>query len=351
MVLFFVSQWALLHCDAFWRFCHLYADPVYDDFLSARATLRTMPTDFRREKVFLTGASQVREDFEMDFLNEEMGEDGLVLYNLGISGAVHPADTFMQGDEFLEKDPALVVYMPYIKGFYSEYVFEKMKYSFDSKILPHLFGYLGVGEILELRNSFIDSFLGKVFFVFRYRKSLQDVIPSLIEHLLGIERRTEPVLFAHRESRPDSYFREEIEKYGSDWFRRGRYTPLQQEFFKLFARSVVERGIPLIVMDSPSHPLLKKLYDTRLDTEYDGFLREQAEAIGYTYLSRQDLPEFGAGDFVDFTHLNEAGRKKFNSFLVKQLRKEIRKGALPAGRGSEGRGAPEQFGVDRRGPV
>ena len=71
---------------------------------------------------------------------------------------------------------------------------------------------------------------------------------------------------------------------------------------------------------------------------------ELTAGFGYTYLSREDLPELGAGDFIDFTHLNEHGRKKFNSFLASYLRNEIRAGNLPMDRAEAQGDGPEQFG-------
>ena len=77
--------------------------------------------------------------------------------------------------------------------------------------------------------------------------------------------------------------------------------------------------IRLLIIDAPTHYLLKKTYDNRLDILYNTFLSNQAKNLNFIYLSKDMLPMFEPGDFIDFEHLNKNGRKKMTEFLKSYL--------------------------------
>ena len=76
------------------------------------------------------------------------------------------------------------------------------------------------------------------------------------------------------------------------------------------ARSFIAGGIRLAVVDAPMHPKTPEALNVKVASEYEEFLAAEAEALGYRWLTKTDLPAFGEEDFVDFSHLNAKGRAK-----------------------------------------
>ena len=66
--------------------------------------MRSIAESDDREKIFLTGSSQTREDFDVDYLNRTMKETHAVFYNFGTSGNASPIEMLMIKDRLL--DPA-----------------------------------------------------------------------------------------------------------------------------------------------------------------------------------------------------------------------------------------------------
>ena len=102
-------------------------------------------------------------------------------------------------------------------------------------------------------------------------------------------------------------------------FFEHRYTALSQVAFHMMAESLNEQNIPLLVIDGPTHPLIRKFYDPRLDSIYDDFWRGAAATHGFTYLPGSELPTFEDADFNDFTHLNAAARMRLTAFIADYL--------------------------------
>jgi hypothetical protein len=98
---------------------------------------------------------------------------------------------------------------------------------------------------------------------------------------------------------------------------------MNEKLFTLFAEEVKTRGIDLIVVDGPTHPMIKEFYKKESELAYNYFFKARAKRFGFVYLGRDDLPDFNSKDFIDFTHLNNTGRIKFTRFIENYLSKNL----------------------------
>lgn len=326
ILLFLVTHALIADTPAFWRFCYFYSDPLPDDGIRLEAQLRGIAPSDDRKKIFLTGSSQTREDFDVDSLNRNLEESHTVFYNFGISGNASPIEMFMLKDRFLAKKPLAIIYVPFIGTFYSRYYFEKMKYYFSPVILPHLLKALGLTQIVKsenMRTSLIDSLLGTRTVFYRYRESLGRIIFTALSDYTHIARRGAPEKYAYKKSKPAAYFAREIKRAQGNKYSVSGYTAFSEYLFIRFAQDIIAEGVQLIVISGPVHPLITKCYSEKIDVRYHGFLSHQAEKLGFAYLSQNHLPRFTEQDFIDFTHLNESGRSKLTRFLEAYVAKEI----------------------------
>ncbi len=315
LLLFLVILAVVTKMEAFWRFCYLYSDPSVDDAIRLEAQLRIMPCSNDKIRIFITGSSQAREDFDIENLNVEFEKAGVVFYNLGISGEAQPIEMFMLRDKLLEKNPKIIIYVPFVGSFYSDYNFRRMRYYFNPAIIPQMLKYVGVTTVISYREYFLDSFLGQIEVLYRYRDLIKGIFIRAVKHYINSGRRTEPRLFAYTKNKPKSYFEMEIGKAKRNKYHFSRYTKINKDLFIGFANDVILNGTKLIVITGPTHPLIKKVYDEEIDIAFNQFLSEQAGRFGFIYLSENDLPSFTEADFIDFTHLNASGRNKLSEFL------------------------------------
>ncbi len=321
ILLFIVTESILVRSEAFWRFCRHYSKPADDDGIRLEYTLRTISNKEEQRTVFLIGSSQVREDFDLEYLNRELGKENTTVYNLGVYGAT-PIEIFMLKDDLLEKRPDIIIYVAFAGTFYDDYNdndFRRMKYYFDPAILPYFSKYFGTRMLLSQRGALIDSLLGGFSPLYKYRDSIGRSILAAVQHHTRIKNWTEPRPYIYEENKPERYFLDEIKKANGKRFVPRPYTEMSRELFVLFADDVVSNGVKLIYIDGPTHPLCKKLYGREIDTAYNSFISDQADKIGFVYLAESDLPRFTEEEFIDFTHLNEKGRVKFSQFLKEQL--------------------------------
>ncbi len=329
-ILFFLfTHLLIVNNQAFWRFCYLYSDPVPDDGIRLEAQLRGIAESDGRKKIFLTGSSQTREDFDIDYLNRKMKGAHTVFYNFGTSGNASPIEMFMIKDKLLAKNPAAILYVPFVGTFYSRYYFAKMKYYFSPVILPHMLRALGLKQILKyenIRTPFIDSVLGTLTIFYRYRESIGRIILTALSHHMYIERRAGPEKYAYTKNKPAAYFERAIKRAKGNKYSISGYTEFSEYLFILFAQDIIAKGVELTVMSGPVHPLIKKCYPEKIDVRYNNFLSHQAEKLGFVYIPQSHLPPFAEQDFIDFTHLNESGRSKLTKFLEDYVSEEIMQG-------------------------
>lgn len=269
-------------------------------------------------KIFLTGSSQARQGLDARYLNSKFSKNNVTFYNLGFAKA-NPIDMFMLNNILLKKKPETIIYLTYVGNFYQDYDFRKMKYYFNPNIVPYLVKYLDSKTLLSHTDAFVDSFLGEVSVFYKYRSSFQKIAMVVLKDSLGIEKRFMPCLFKYRVDKPQSFFLTVIEKAHKQKFHLTKSTQLSQDMFNLWAQAVLAKKIRLIVIEAPTHPLLKETYSMELNTDFHSFLTTQARELGFIYLSTENLPTFSENEFTDFSHLNAAGRRKFTDFLENYL--------------------------------
>jgi hypothetical protein len=318
MVLFCATHALLVNSDAFWRFCYFYSNPMPDDGIRLEAQLNGISTSETRKKIFVTGSSQAREDVDVDYLNRRLKAADSVFYNFGISGNASPVEMLMLKDRLLAKNPDVIVYIPFVGSFYSRYNIQKMKCFFSPVILPDMVRVLGVKQIMadpHVRTAFVDSFLGTLTVFYRHRESVQRITRNALVHYARIERRKAVKRYAYKKNMPPTYFQSEIKRAGGRKYKRSAYTNFNENLFVRFARGIASKKVKLIVVSGPVHPLITQCYPEQIDAAYHRFLAEQAGKIGYVYLGQSDLPSFTAQEFIDFTHLNAAGRGRLSEFF------------------------------------
>ena len=314
-VLLFILLGIIANSTRIWDFCYLYSNPGTDDQIRMEAQLHIVPQDQEKCTVLITGSSQTREGFDIDYLNNRFTECGAGFYNLGLSGNGSPIQMYMITDRLIDVKPDVIVYMPFVGTMNSNYSFALLKYGFEPKIMPYFLKTLGVKEIFDKQSYFIDAFTAKYIVVFKYRESIQRIISNFLKAVISGEYRSKPTLFAYEKSRPGSYYETEISKAKGNRYNETRYTQMNKSLFTLFAEDVLKNDASLIVITGPTHPKIKKCYKEALDTAYDKYFNEQARELGFIYISEKQLPKFTEQDFIDFTHLNATGRNKLSAFL------------------------------------
>ena len=318
VVLFCLTHGMIVRSQSFWRFCYLYGMPQHDDAIRVEAQLKLIPDTDTTKKVFLIGASQAREDYDVAYLNDHFPQPGVAFFNFGISGNEQPFEMFMMLEEMINKKPRAIIYTSYVGSFYSDYIFSKMKHYFSPEIMPYFKKYLTPKEIWAQKDYFIDSYLGLGSLLYRYREQLKRILKlSLNERIRG-KKRESPEYFGYTENKPLTYFTDSITQSDNRYYTTP-FTGLNHELFTQFAENIVSRGIAFIVIDGPTHPLIEQCYRREIDDKYHAFYVEKSQKIGFTYLTGSQLPSFSAEQFIDFTHLNAGGRKIMTQFLHNYL--------------------------------
>ncbi|MDD5513602.1 MAG: hypothetical protein PHD09_07520 [Candidatus Omnitrophica bacterium] len=322
VALFFISQALMAGSKSFWHFCYYYSLPMYDDALRLEAQLRLMPPNDNNTRVFLIGSSQAREDFDTELLNQNFKKSGIIFYNLGFSGA-SPIEIFMIKDKLLKHNPKTIIYVPYIQSFYNDYDLSKVRYYFSPALLPYLMEYLGPESVIRHRGYLIDSIAAENSLIFKYRRSLPRIIFTAVRNFFAKNKISGPKNYAYYENMSDSYFKEKVSQAGSNRYTVDGFTMMNEKLFILFAEEVKTMGIDLIVIDGPTHPMIKEFYKKESELAYNYFFKAQAKRFGFIYLGRDDLPDFNNKDFIDFTHLNNTGRIKFTRFIENYFSKNL----------------------------
>ena len=78
-------------------------------------------------------------------------------------------------DKLLKKKPDIIVYIPFVGSFYSDYNYEKLKYFFDFKIIPEVYNSLGMDEFRREKIFFKDAIVSSASYFYKYRVSLKNI--------------------------------------------------------------------------------------------------------------------------------------------------------------------------------
>ncbi len=182
--------------------------------------------------------------------------------------------------------------------------------------MPYLVKHFGSEFIWEKRQVFREALCGQVSVFYRFRAQFHRMFVRRVGAALSSKSRTHPVMFQYKVNKPSSYFEEMIREYENrSRYNVSRYTPLNEALFSQCVEEILRRGIEFIVIDAPTHPKFHKVYDASVEALYQKFLAGERERLGFTYLTKEDLPPFSESDFIDFLHLNESGRGKLSKFI------------------------------------
>ena len=306
-------RWAPI--DPFWRAIYRHSDPKKDDALRFFAQARTLPA----QAIVVMGSSQAREVVDVRVLNGLSPErrGGATVANLAVSDGA-TVDLYAQLDLILPKRPKLLVILPLWPSFYLDYDARKLRY--------YVYSLGTVASVAQL--------YGPKQFWRSTRKGLPQILPALISPTCRFgkslwaaggrmltEPRAEPELFAYEESRPAGYFEEELREPKQRMLHVTEETALEQALFERFVDRVQSQGTKLLVVDAPMHPAFYAIRDSYAPSlaHYRAFMERASRERGFIYHDYDDLPKFGAGDFIDFSHLNAEGRRKMTEFLAGHL--------------------------------
>ncbi|MFH1876610.1 MAG: hypothetical protein ABH865_06945 [Candidatus Omnitrophota bacterium] len=283
------------------------------------AQLRTISEIAGQKRIFISGSSQAREGFDIEYLNREFNKTNTTFFNLGTGGSASVMILFTIKDRLLKKRPEIIIFMPFVGSFYSNYSSKRHPRVFNLATLPYVSKYLGVKVVKSHKIDFIDSFLGKLSIFYKYRESIKRIIDSYVDYHINGGEKLKPKKYVYKKNMRKSHFMKAIKEAKGNKYSVTPYTRLTEHLFILSARDLISKGVKLIVISGPTHPLIKKCYKGEIDSAYNDFLLNQAKKIGFIYLSESQLPLFTEEEFIDFTHLNSRGRNKMSKFLKDYL--------------------------------
>ncbi|GEM_PF-1982449 len=338
ILLSLLFQQAVRGTPAFWKFCYLHRGEGLGEVLRMEAELDRLPASNQNSKVFLLGSSCVFFGLDVNALDKAFAMDHLNFYNLGLGNAAYPVNAFMEKSVWLKKNPAIVIYMLNPRNIYTNTLFFDSARSFDLSVLPYLVRYLGYREVLSNWKIFVGAIFEKFSLFYKYKDFFSSFIigpwinnsaPETIAQTdLGWEHSE------HRSQAPLVGPDKRVGKNRATGSRENGYTELNKALFSVFAKDLVARGIKLIVVNGPSHFLLKlnararRRFVEKLSSTYSEFLQRQSREIGFAYVNAESLPDLDETCFSDAVHLNQKGRAMLTQFIENYLHNYL---SLPVG--------------------
>lgn len=101
---------------------------------------------------------------------------------------------------------------------------------------------------------------------------------------------------------------------------RGRHVEVQTALLRSAVETIRRAGIPVIVVETPLHPVSRRLYDVALEEDFAVFARDLAVDPGVRFVPRSEMPAFRDADFIDLMHVSESGRQKLTRAVEPALR-------------------------------
>ena len=322
VVLVFVIQLLIINTPAFWKWAYTYSDNYdFNKGVLFESQLRTMPIDNDPAKIFLIGPSLADEGLDVNYLNDVYKDSGYRFYKLTFQNGSMPFSIFMMKEMLLEKKPYAIVYVDSAgsgSSLPSIYARNQMKFYFTPAIMSYMVRYLGVSETLTYANSFIDSLLGRVFVLYRFRDSWI----SIISNWLGGKR----MLLKQVVERRGSPSIQGIENIGLVTEKTGlrqqnlqeRYFRMNRDLFEYFVRDVAGKKVKLVVVEAPIRPEPDKVYSGA--NASGRYLEHLSGQLRFDYISTGELPQFSRDEFFDAIHLNSKGRNKLSKFIADYLK-------------------------------
>jgi hypothetical protein len=310
-----ILQYAFASYPGLQNALFVFSQPSRSDPFRIRYLLNQAKKD-EGKKVMLVGTSQSREGFDVSVLNERFKDDNITFYNLG-SAAYSGVDLYMEIDRILDAKSDLIVYMPYVGNFYLDYDFKRLKYYYHPKIIPFFLDKIGHKPFLENRWFFFDAYMSNVFYFYKYRKEIKASLFNCLDYLIfHIGKKPEAKYFSYDENFPLEYFEDQVKEYKGKKFYFSNYTEAEQDAFHKTIQAIKKSRTSFLVIDAPVNPRITSVYAPGVGISYETFLMQMLHNEGIPFVGRKELPDFGADNFIDFTHLNSVGRAKLTSFFA-----------------------------------
>lgn len=296
-----------------------HSDPLRISYLREQAKIQNEQDN--NYHVHLVGTSQTREGFDTDRMNKLSAVDGVTFHNLG-AAAYSAMDFYMDVDDIIASNPDLIVYMPYVGTFYLDYNFSRLRFFFNPDSIPLLKNELGYEVLVKNKHAIFDSYISYLLYFFKHREGIKAIFFNFVNYLaFNFGEAPEVKIFNYTENFPPEYFERQYARYKGNRFYLSQFTPVEKDAFRLTMAKLNESNIPVLVIDAPGNPLIKKTYKPEVRIDYDNFLHQEVVERGIPFLPLSDIPQFDKDDYIDFTHLNSGGRARLSDYLAGYLKK------------------------------
>jgi hypothetical protein len=336
-VLFLLLQWLLSNSGWLWKIGELYNRP-YDDYpFRYESQLQRIPSSHtKRSQVVIVGSSSTQNAFDAQYLNSVYQHNGFDFYKVSLP-FFYPTDLYQQRKTLLDVKPDILIIESHPSQFYIpdgglaiwggeapyDFIWE---FIFEPSVMFYVKKHLGAHELFDRAEVYKVGIINRMFFLNRHRKTLRYFVKTAFSDFLNKTPR-QPQEYHHFDPKSEKYYQEMMYKFkNKDMYQKGELLALNQELFVIFARFMVEEDVEVIAIDLPRNPLLGKMYDRSLDSDHELFMRQQASDIGFTYISRREMPVFKSVDFLDLVHMNDVGRDRMSKFLKQYINDTFIKG-------------------------
>ncbi|MBT3181570.1 MAG: hypothetical protein HN337_03560 [Deltaproteobacteria bacterium] len=316
IVVVFASQQLLTRSTAYWTYLYKNSNPKFDDGLRFAAVANGI--DKNKKKALIMGASQARENVDIGALNNSFSNEDITFYNLGISQG-QAVDFFMTKNLVMNTNPDLIIFVGDLNMISSPYMFTKLRLYFHPSIIYQWIEILGWRYLWEHKKETLHAFLGYIFPVYQFRESFGRILQNELAINILNKKRKPFKRFAYSGMRRKTIYEDldnTLQSDKTDDIASPEEIAMNEALFERFIEGITDRGIPFIMIDAPYYKNAKETYFGEIYPGYDKYINSLSKRYNFSYYSDADTPIFDKEDFVDHTHLNAAGRRKFTTFLT-----------------------------------
>jgi len=296
-------------------------ESVNDDYIVAAKIVRQINND-PSDKIIIFGSSMGREGLDQQYIQNQL--NGVKVYNLSVSSG-KPSDFYLMLARIRLNNRIKLVVITL-----SPWIFQK-KYTDDvisgNDVFTNLFfNPFKIGDIARFRELksdwFIDSTISSFNPFYRYNSYFRKIID---QNQLSFWRRpserskaTPWEQYAYRESKPESYFVDELGKdanyaeYKNDNFYWDAGKNIQITALRKLTNELFKNNILTLAIDMPVNPYKEKLYDNGLIENYRASIKLPLTGSKYHDFSFV----YPKDNFIDFNHLNVSGRARFSQDIL-----------------------------------
>lgn len=326
--LFLSSEQLIWRDPRFVGFLLRYKSPtrVGDPLIPSTSWLFTVPGE--PPPVFLLGSSQVREGLDCRAFEERL--PGRRCRNMALSAGT-PLDLLF-ADRAL--DTAGVRRRTLVVGLFPGMFQGEPKKGFIDFETVRCLASRGTWKHLTPDDGATLAFglLASQSPTLRHKDALWDVLRRVgndLENAWSARRPPTPDrLLSTREPRPPEYFLERLGRVNPD-VAPNRFTPAHEEALERLAARETARGNAVFLVDFPTRPGYETTITPEAAAHYRGLVARLASRADVVFVPAAELPPLEVGDFHDFTHLAETGRRKVSERLATLVARRERGAEAP----------------------